>query len=118
MKKPGGLKFIIVVFIFTGLYMIGTGLLGLSGVLPGMDGPAFLKPEVWDAIVSALTTFSPFFLVFGIVALAAGIGLHLLKGVGWVLGIFTSLLSVILIIGIVFYWYLSKDIIQELYNVK
>jgi hypothetical protein len=117
-KKPGGLKFIIAVFILSGLDLLITGLLGLGGALAGMEGPTFLKPEVWDRIISTLITFSPFFLVFGIVAIAAGIGLYLLKGVGWVLGIFTSLLSVIAIVGIVFYWYLSKDTIQELYNVK
>jgi tetratricopeptide (TPR) repeat protein len=117
-KKPGGLKFIIVVFILMGLNLLGIGLIALSGALAGMDVPPFLKPEAWVKIVSALTTFGPFLLAFGIVAIAAGIGLYLLKGIGWVLGIFTSLMSVMLIVGVVFYWYLSKETIQELYNVK
>ena len=117
-KKPGGLKFIIVVFILMGLSLLGIGLIAVSGVLAGMEGPLFLKPEVWAKIVPALTAFSPLLLVLGIVALAAGIGLYLLKGIGWILGIFTSLLSVTLIVGVVFYWYLSKETIQELYNVK
>ncbi len=117
-KKPTGLKFIIVIFIFMGLYGLGSGLLGVSGGLTGMEVPIFLKPELWDAIVSFLTSFGPFLLVFGIISIAAAVGLYLLKGIGWILGIFTSLLSVILIIGIVFYWYLSHENIQELYNVK
>lgn len=117
-KKPSGLKFIIGVFILMGLNLLGMGLIGLSGALAGMDVPPFLKPEVWAKIVPALTTLGPFLLALGIIAIAAGIGLYMLKGVGWVLGIFTSLLSVVVIVGVIFYWYLSKETIQELYNVK
>jgi tetratricopeptide (TPR) repeat protein len=116
-KKPSGLKFIIVVFIFAGLYCIGTGLLGISGSLKEFT-PQLISPALWNVIVSVLTTLSPFLIILGFFAILAGAGLQLLKGWRWVLGIFTSLLMVISIAGIIFYWYLSRENIQELYQVK
>jgi len=116
-KKPSGLKFTIIVFFFAGLYGIGSGLLGITGTLEKLT-PIFFTPALWTTITSALTTFAPLLLIFGFTAILAAIGLQLLKGWGWVLGIFTSLLSVLFIMGIIFYWYLSHENIQELYDVK
>jgi tetratricopeptide (TPR) repeat protein len=116
-KKPSGLKFIIVVFLLFGLYSLGTGLLGMAGALADLE-PKFLSPALWNLIASTLSNLAPLFLIIGIFSILAGVGLHLLKGWGWVLGIFTSLLTVFFISGIIFYWYLSHENIQELYKVK
>lgn len=116
-RKPSGLNFIIVTFLITGLWGIASGLFWMSGLAEGFT-PDFLKPEVWASIVHWMTLLAPFFLVLGSIAFTAGLGLWRLKGWGWVLGIFTSLLLAISITGILFYWYLAKDSIQELYDVK
>lgn len=116
-KKPGGLNFIIMVFIFTGLWGFGMGIAGMAGVLENFS-PLFIPEAVWINTVTFVNRFGIVLLVYGIIALISGIGLLRLKGWGWVAGIITSILTIILISGIIFYWYLSKEEIQELYDVK
>ncbi|MHA1264391.1 MAG: tetratricopeptide repeat protein [Candidatus Helarchaeota archaeon] len=116
-RKPPGLNFIIFAFIATGLWGLIVGLIGVLGD-PTSFEPLFISPELWARLASGIQSISPLALGLGIIALPAGIGLYKLKGWGWVLGIFTSLLTVIVISGIIFYWYLSKENIQEMYDVK
>jgi tetratricopeptide (TPR) repeat protein len=116
-KKPTGLNFIIVFFIFGGLYIIGMGLLGISGNAANYS-PPFMQPELWDFLAKLFTNLGTLFLVIGIMEVIAGIGLLRLKGFGWVMGILSSLMTAIIILGVIFYWYLSKDNIQEMYRVK
>ncbi len=114
--KPPGLKFIIFSFIGTGIWGISSGLLGIAA----NNGfvPQFIPADLWAYMETFLTNFGSFLVVLGVFALLAGIGMHRLNGWGWVMGILTSLLTVIAISGILFYWYLSKENIQELYDVK
>ncbi|HUY01127.1 MAG TPA: tetratricopeptide repeat protein [Candidatus Deferrimicrobium sp.] len=116
-KKPGMLNFIIIAFLFGGLYAMGMGLLGISGNAANYS-PPFLQPELWEVLARVFTSFGSLFLVIGIMEVIAGIGLYRLKGFGWVMGVLSSLMTAIIIIGVIFYWYLSKDNIQEMYKVK
>ncbi|NVM30146.1 MAG: tetratricopeptide repeat protein [Candidatus Helarchaeota archaeon] len=126
-RKPPGLSFIMVTFFLLGLLGTGAGLLGVAANA-GFE-PFFIPPALWAQMSQNLTSSGPVFLVFGFFALLAGIGILRLKGWGWVLGIFTSLQMVIAIIfstylagisifGIIFFCYLSKESIQEMYDVK
>ncbi len=119
-RKPPGLSFIMVIFFMLGLGGIAIGLLGLAAS-KGFE-PLFIPAENWANMSGNVISFAPILLIFGIVALLAAIGLRHLKGWGWVMGIFASILMIISIIGtimgIIFYWYLSKDPIQEMYDVK
>jgi tetratricopeptide (TPR) repeat protein len=116
-KKPGPLNFIIVSFLISGLWGIGMGLAGITGALNGFN-PIYIPADTWASIVKFANAFGGLLLIIGIFGLISGIGLLRLKNFGWVAGIITSLLTVIIISGIIFYWYLSKENIQELYQVK
>ncbi|MHA1649561.1 MAG: tetratricopeptide repeat protein [Candidatus Helarchaeota archaeon] len=116
-SKPGPLNFIIFVFIALGVWGLGMGIAGISGALQNWT-PTFVNPAQWAYVVSFANTFGGFLLFLGIISLIAGIGLIQLKGWGWVAGIITSLMTLITIFGIISYWYLSKENIQELYDVK
>ncbi|MHA1278945.1 MAG: tetratricopeptide repeat protein [Candidatus Helarchaeota archaeon] len=116
-RRPGGLNFIIVVFIISGFLGTLLGLGGIAGVLEKFQ-PLFIRPEQWAQIISFASSFGVFLSIVGIMGLISAIGLLRLKGWGWVTAIITSLLTVLMISGIIFYWYLSKENIQELYDVK
>jgi tetratricopeptide (TPR) repeat protein len=116
-RRPGGLNFIIVTFFIIGIWGVGMGLGGVTGALEDFQ-PFFINPEQWERIVSLMTSFGGLFAVVGIIAIVSAIGLVRLKGWGWVAGIVTSIILIIPVFGIISYWYLSKEEIQELYDVK
>jgi len=112
--KPLGLKFIIVLFILSGLNLLILGYWSAIGILENFR-PILIDRSLWGAIIALLSIYGP---LFCIIAFISAAGLYLLKGWGWVMGILTSILSFIFIVGIISYWYLSNNTIQELYDVK
>ena len=115
-KRPSGLRFIMFNFGFMGLWALVMGVLGVTGAAAGFD-PQFI-PWLWEYMIQNATDLGPIFIAFGIIALPAALGLARFKGWGWVMAIFASLLLVLLMIGIIFFWYLSKENIQEMFDVK